>query len=335
MNDLPNHLFNEGLISQQSKDKLEEESKKPLLFPLHWEVQTLLYIGVLLLTTGLGLLIYDHLDTLGHQFVLILIAAICAGCFFYCFKHQKAFSWHKVDSPNPYFDYILLLGALSLVSFIGYLQFAYNVFGTNYGLASFIPMAMLFYLAYRFDHLGILGLAIANFAVWMGVSLSPRSLLMFSFAESQPVIYTYVFFGSILLAAGLLTGKLQFKPHFKFSYQHYGIHVTYAALLTGLFNNFEEPQFWLWALVIVGLSFYIYRDAFQQRSFYFAVLMALYSYVALSTVVIKSLVWAAGLETIAVLFMYFIGSGTGFILLLIKLNRKFKTHDSLQQNLAV
>jgi len=52
-----------------------------------------------------------------------------------------------------------------LASFIGYLQYQYSAFGTHYGMATLIPMLALFLIAYYFDHLGILSLAIANLAV--------------------------------------------------------------------------------------------------------------------------------------------------------------------------
>ncbi|MDQ6764326.1 MAG: hypothetical protein M3015_17115 [Bacteroidota bacterium] len=64
------------------------------------------------------------------------------------------------------FDYILLFGCLSLLTFVGYLQFEYNVFGNKWGLATFIPMVVLFMAAYYFDHLGVLILAIVNLAAW-------------------------------------------------------------------------------------------------------------------------------------------------------------------------
>src|ERR1700754_4252062 len=198
MTDLYKNLHDEGLISDESFSKIKLNQEELKLFSVHWELKTLLYLGVLLLTTGLGLLIYENIDTIGHQFVLMLIAAICVGCFIYCFRTCLPFSKDKVKSPNTAFDYVLLLGSISFLTFVGYLQFAYKVFGTNYGLATLIPMLVLFFVAYYFDHLGILNMAIANLAIWMGVSVTPKQLLLNSDFDSETIIYTYLILGILL-----------------------------------------------------------------------------------------------------------------------------------------
>ena len=78
MDPLFENLHADGLISDESFEKIKQKSD---LFSVHWEVKTLLYLGVLLLTSGLGLLIYENIDTIGHKVVLGLIALICTGCF--------------------------------------------------------------------------------------------------------------------------------------------------------------------------------------------------------------------------------------------------------------
>src|SRR5258708_27887814 len=160
----------EGLISDATLQRVEAVESRSL-FSLFWELRTLLYLGVLLLTSGLGILVYKHIDTIGHQAVLAFIAAVTAGCFFYCLRKKAPFNWEYTPAPTSTFDYILLLGCLSLLIFLGYLQYAYGVFGDAYGLATFIPMVILFVTAYFFDHGGVLSLAITNLAAWAGISI--------------------------------------------------------------------------------------------------------------------------------------------------------------------
>ena len=119
MDHLYENLHTDGLISDESFEKIKQKQD---LFSVHWEVKTLLYLGVLLLTTGLGILIYENIDTIGHKVVLALIALICTGCFVYCFKTTLPFSSGKVKSPNTSFDYILLLGSISFLTFIKILK---------------------------------------------------------------------------------------------------------------------------------------------------------------------------------------------------------------------
>jgi hypothetical protein len=281
-------------------------------------------VGVLLLTGGLGLLIYENIDTIGHEFVLMLIGAICLGCFYYCFKNKLPFSKEKVLSPNSFFDYILLLACTSLLIFTGYLQFEYKVFGTNYGMATLIPMLVLFFVAYYFDHQGILSMAIANLAVWMGVSVTPKQLLLNSDFDSQTIIYTYLVLGAMLIAGAYASQYFNYKKHFKFSYQHYGIHVAYIALLAGYFHYYDSIIAAGWMLGILLLSFLMYTDAFKNKSFYFLLLVVLYSYIAVSSLVIRAFIGVGDIGAVYLVLLYFIGSGVGLILLLINLNKKLK-----------
>ena len=126
----------EGLLSQGSLENVRTQVRGQL-FSIHYELKTLLYLGVLLLSSGLGILIYKNIDTIGHQVVIGLIMLVSAGCFTYCLKRKRPFSPLKVEAPNPFFDYILLLGCLTFVTLVGYTQVQYTLFGERYGLAFF------------------------------------------------------------------------------------------------------------------------------------------------------------------------------------------------------
>jgi len=317
-------LFEDGLISQESLQKVEQRFKNPLL-SVHWELKTLLYLGVLLLSTGLGILIYKNIDTIGHQAILSFIALISIGSFTWCFRKAKPFARHKVNSPGAVFDYVLLLGCLSMLSFLGYLQFQYEVFGTNYGLATLLPMLVLFYIAYRFDHLGVLGLAITNLGLWMGITADPYQLLSGNLGHIN-VIVTALALGLILLLTGYLSERYRFKSHFKFNYQHFGLNISFIALIAGyLFDDYPLIRL-LWAISIFVLASILFRDAYKNKSFYFLVLILLYVYAAVSIMVFPVLIRA----DIVVCFMYFIISAVCMIVILTKLNKTLKGDAHLQ-----
>ncbi|GAB3937690.1 DUF2157 domain-containing protein [Mucilaginibacter myungsuensis] len=322
--ELYQNLHVECLISDASLARIQAKANKPRLFSVHWEVKTLLYIGILALTGGLGLLVYEHIDTIGHQAILLFIALICVGSFAYGYKKRKPFSAELVKAPNPAFDYVILLGSISMLTFLGYLQYQYNFFGTNYGLATFIPMLALFFIAYRFDHLGILSMAIANLALWMGVSVTPKKLLLNADFDNLTIIYTYLVLGCSLLALSIATQRYNFKKHFKFSYQHYGIHVCYVALLAGYFHNYDSWLAFAFVLGVGVLSVIMYLDAFRHRSFYFILIVLLYSYVMISSLMVRLTFSVGDGALIFFLLMYFVGSAIGFIFLLMDINKKLK-----------
>jgi hypothetical protein len=327
-NNVYKKLHSEGYFSDNSYSKVSQKHINQL-FSVHWELKTLLYLGVMLLSGGLGVLIYKNIDTIGHQAVLAFIAIISIGCYIYCFKKKLPFSWGKVKAPNTGFDYVLLLGSISTVTFVGYLQYQYQVFGLNYGMATFIPMLALFFIAYYFDHLGILSMAIASLALWMGVSVTPKTLLAYGTFNNNQIILTYAGFGLILLIFSYLTKRFNIKKHFKFSYHHYGVHVTFIALLAGYFEYYETAASLLWLVPFFGLAVYIYFDAYRERLFYFILLSILYSYFALACLITRMLYNALKYDAIYLLLMYFIASAIGLIFLLININKKLKHDDHI------
>ena len=189
-------------------------------------------------------------------------------------------------------------------------------------MATFIPMLALFFIAYYFDHIGILTLAIVNLGLWMGVSVTPKELLLHTDWDNQTIIYTYLLFSCLLIVTGFATQKISFKKHFKFTYQHYGVHVGFITLLAGYFYYYNSAWAILWMLAVLAFAFFIYTDASKSKSFYFLLLAILYSYVALSSLVVRALIYPESGDLIAFVFLYFIASGVGLVLSLIKLNKK-------------
>ncbi|SFW80014.1 DUF2157 domain-containing protein [Chitinophaga sancti] len=326
-------LEQDGLISPGSMSNIHAATGKKL-FSLHWELKTILYLGVLLLSGGLGVLVYKNIDTIGHQVILLAIALACAGCFYYCFRQKLPFSWGKVEAPNPFFDYVLLLGCLLLITFITYLQAVYGVFKWHYGTATFIPLIVLFFSAYYFDHLGVLSLAITNLAAWLGVNVSPLTFLEGSMFITMHLIITGLLLGGALLLVDYLTHYLRKKPHFGFTYRNFGMHLLLLACVTAMFKSSDgyrmedNASYLIWFALQAGISYYLYREALKHHSFYFLLMIALYAYVGLSYVVVRLLILTENEGGIYAGILYFIASAIGLIIFLVNANKKIK-HDSL------
>lgn len=328
--DLPllNKLRNEGLISAESFEKTKERSGNKLL-SIHWELKTLLYLDVMLLAGGLGILVYKNIDSIGHQAILLFIALVCIASFVFCFKYKLPFSVHKTPSPNSFFDYVLLLGCLMLITFIAYLQFQYNVFGSRYGMASFVPMIVLFFTAYYFDHLGILSMAITNLAAWLGFTVTPLGLLRENDFNSDTLIYTGIALGILLLVMAFITDKKGLKKHFAFTYNNFGLNVFFISCLAAIFSF--DASYLLWFFILSGGAFYIYKKAFFEKSFYFLLMCTIYSYIAISSVVVRLLIMSSSLDEgmIYIGLLYFIISAIVLAFFLIKSNKKLKANDSI------
>ncbi|MEP7279280.1 MAG: DUF2157 domain-containing protein [Bacteroidota bacterium] len=314
-------LHAEGLISDASLDRIKATGSNRL-FSVHWELRTILYLGILLLSGGLGVLVYKNIDTIGHTAILVFIALVSAGGFTWCFTKKLPFSTARVPAPDAFFDYILLMACLSFVTLIGYLQYQYHFFGERFGLASFIPMAVLFFCAYFFDHLGILGLAITGFCAWAGISVTPTRILLHNDFSSITLIVTGLAVGVALIATGLLTRMRRIKEHFAFSYTNFGMHILFISLLAEMFSF--ENAYLLWFVLLLAVAFYFYREALRTKSFYILLVLTLYAYIGLSYTVIRLLTWHSDMGGVYLSFLYFIGTAIGLIFFLINMNKKIK-----------
>jgi len=317
-------LHADGKLSAGSLSNIKKQEKEKL-FSLHQELKTILYLGIFMLTTGLGLLVYKNIDTIGHQVIVIIIAAITIGCFFYCSKQKLPFSTSKVEAPNSFFDYILLLGCLCLIILIGYLQFQYNLFGNRYGLAAFIPMVILFFAAYYYDHLGVLAMAITNLASWAGIAVTPMRLLKDNDFNNVTIIYTALLLGLVLLLAGYAATKKNIKLHFAFTYSNFGAHLLFISCLAGLFHF--DTIYLLWFLLLLALGYFFYIKALREKSFYYLLIMSLYEYTGAGYVLIRLVFKNFQMDTggVYITLLYFIFSAIGIVLFLISMNKKIKT----------
>src|SRR5579863_3160351 len=125
--DTPRELLEKGLITQDQFEKIDPIVSGKIV-SVFYELRTLLYLGVMLFTTGAGILIYQNIGSLGHIAAIIALTIVMIGCFWYVVKNEAGYSHNQCQSPTPYYDYILLLGSLLFISIQGYIEFKYNAF---------------------------------------------------------------------------------------------------------------------------------------------------------------------------------------------------------------
>ena len=310
-------LTDKQIVTPEQAGKIDR-FEKTAPFSLHWELKTLLYLGVLLLNVGLGVLIYEHIDTLGHTVPLIMIGLVCAGCFYYVIRYRKPFSNGEVESATPYYDYVLLLGCLSFLLLEGYWQYQYRIFGERYGLATFIPMVLFFVLAYLFDNRGVLSLAITALASWLGITVTPQELLSRNDFNSATIIQTGVFLGVLLAAIVFTSERRDFKRHFSMTYLNFSVHLLMVSCLSGIITLDN----WLVYVPLLALSVGSYLWLARQRqSFYLLVVAVVYAYIGLSYLFMKTfprLILEAYL-------LYYLFSGAAVVVMLINHKKILKT----------
>ena len=317
-------LFERGFITEETLHNIvSKEKNKPV--PLHTELKLLMYAGIILLTTGLGILIYKNIDSIGHLAIVIAISIATVSCFLFCYSKALAFSKNKLTQTNVIKDYTLLLGCLLMLILTGYLQFQYQLFGERWGMATFIPMIILFVAAYYFDHLGVLSMGIVNLAAWAGISVTPRHLLRNNDFNNSTLIYTATVLGLFLLFAGYISLKKNIKAHFEFTYKNFGIHILFIAAIAGIIH-FSQYEL-LWLIFLAGISFWQFLIAIKEKSFYFLIMVYLYFYFGVSYVVVKWLFLSyQGEFSLYTLFLYFIITAGLSVVLLMRYHKILKQH---------
>lgn len=303
-------LQTQGLLNDAEKQNVSVHlAERP--FSIHWELKTILYLGVMLLSAGLGLLIYINIDTIGHQSIVGAIALACLGCFGYCVKNILPFSRLEVKNDHPFYDYVLLLGCLLFVTLEGYLQFQYNIFGEKYGLVTIIPAIVYLALAYRFDHRGILSMGITGLAAWLGIAVKPLDFFGQNFT-SEELIISALILGLVLSLVAYLSVKFDFKKHFSFTFLNFGAQLVFVTSLTAIFTfDFKFIFYLILAAACTGAYFY----AVAQKSFYFLLLAVVYGYVGLTFMIFNFLFSLGSFDDSIIILslMYFMASCGGIV----------------------
>lgn len=308
-------LYQDGIVTIEELQRIEQyEDTKP--FSIHWELRLLLYIGILLLTSGIGILVYLNIDTIGHQTILAAIAVAIGACFYYLFRNRQLYSDGEVKNISPLFDYIALLGCLLSATFVGYLQFAYRLFGNQLWLATGLPAALFLYCAYRFDHKGLLALGITGIAGTAGLSITPRQLLNYNNFTDSGVLFTALALGVLLIVTARYSDQRGIKRHFSFSYHNFAATLLFVSCLAFLFYY---PYKFISFLLLAGLCFYFIKYAIAQQSFLFLLYAAIYTYIGVTYLVFSVLLnnnYGEGAMMISML--YIILSCVGVIFFFVK-----------------
>lgn len=274
---------------------------------------------MLLFTTGVGILVYQNIGDLGHQLIIGLLIVITAACFIYVFRAGPDYSNGVTPGPTPYFDYVVLLGSLLFISVQGYLQFQYELLTENLGYSTLITALFFFFVAYRFDHIGVLSLAITALASFWSISLSPQKWYSGNFFTGSHLYTTAIIFGAALAAVGLLLDWKKIKTHFTFTYLNFATLTFFAGAIAAMFLN--ENYFLFVLLIFAGCAFSYYQ-ARQRRSFLLLLYAFLAGYIALTyllaeTILSEPMIW----------FLYFIFSCGGFILFIIRYRKLFSRSE--------
>ena len=277
-------LFEKAILSPEQYESLKnEEQTRPI--SIHWEIHLFLLAGISFLSAGLGILVYKNIDTIGHQAIIGLIALATIACGWYVYQKRQPFLMSGTQKAQLVPDNILLLGCSLFLILEGYLQYQYQIFGTRYGIATLIPAILFFFCAYRFDHIGVLTMAMTAFVSWTGLTVTPLSIFNENVFQYQPLlIHTGIVVGIFLVVVGLLLNYRNIKPHFTFSYLNFGFNLAAIAALYGAFE-INQTLYCLICLFLCACAIFYAR---REHSYFFLLAGTIYGYIAFTTLIAKA-----------------------------------------------
>jgi hypothetical protein len=299
-------------------DKIKSNTPKPL-FAIYYYLQLFLFAGVTCIASGLSMLLYQHIDDIGHTALIILTWVLCFISYGFCWIKRMPFNKKRqVIHPLIYFDYILLFGALLLTGAFAYTQYQMGWLGSNWSATILLPCLILFISAYFFDQTTLLTMAIVLLGSWLGLQVAPYQLIADGQFSQLNAVIAALLLGLFLIGIFFLTQQLQIKLHFEFTYINFALHILFIATINALF--FIKPELIWWLLGALFTAIVIWY-AFYKSSFYFLLCGFIYGYFFLSYAVVRlCFIITDSSLSIYLLLIYFIASG----IMLISYLRKFK-----------
>ncbi|TDP03398.1 DUF2157 domain-containing protein [Flavobacterium sp. 245] len=315
-------LFDENLITENQYQEIIAY-RRLNIFSLNAELKLFLYLSVLLFTSGIGILIYKNIDSIGHVAILSLLLLVIAVCFYYCFKNAKGFQKTETTFDHPVLEYLVLAANILTCIFIGYLQFQYKPFGDHYGLATLVPTIVSFFCAYYFDNKSVLTIAVTGLAAYVGLSVTPQDLLKNNdFYASESLSYSAVMLGVLLVLWTIYSNRISLKTHFSLIFLTFALHITSIAAISNLLH-YDSLIWMIFTVVLAGSTFYFYKISYQFKAMSLYIFMIVYAYIGANIFLFRifedvdfSNIWEL---FIFLLPAYFIGS----IVMFIKLIKNF------------
>jgi len=255
-------LVADGIVPASAAPHLSRLAAGQLV-SVHRELRLLLYLGVLVFTTGVGLFLKDNLARIGPLTIMVALAALALGALAWVARVAPPFSWQQVPSPNLAFDYVLLLAILLVSADLGYGEHVFDPLGVHAALPFLVMSALTAVAAGRFDSRVAFSFALTSFAAWRGVSLAQAGRELLSSA-GVVVRLNALGCGALFVVLGWILARSGRKPHFEPVAAHLGWLLILCALASGL-----ESLLWATALLAVGTALAV-TSYFSRRYAFFA-----------------------------------------------------------------
>ena len=320
-------LSDKGLLSNEQQTSIRDYFSLGI-FSVRNELLFLMYLSVLLFTSGVGVLIYKNIDTIGHSIILLILFALIVGCYYFCFKKSNGFTTQDVDFDNPIYNYLVLLATILSCTFMGYMQYQYHIFGKQFEISILISSFIALGTAYYFNNKSALSIGLTALATSLGITLTPQTLIDNDVYWNQNLSFYGLILSLMIVLWAIYSQKINLKKHFDLVMITFALHLVSICCIAGLINDY----WFVFIFVLAGSTYYFYKTSFEIPAISIYVFSLLYAYIGFN-IFMGRLIGNIDFSDISELLFfllpfYFLGS----IVLFIKAIKNFnkKTNDILQ-----
>jgi hypothetical protein len=267
-------LARDGLLAPEQA-RLFGRVARGELVSLSIALQALLYLGIVAVTTGVGLLLRDRIADLGPITIALSVGLVASLCLGWVAHRSPPFSTTEVASPSFAFDYVLTLGALLAAADLAFIEARFSALGDLWAFHLLLVSTFYAALAFRFDSRTLFALSLTTFAAWRGVAATSLERTIFGlFNDTDAVRLNTLVCGIAFAILGREFARRRVKAHFEPTATHLGWLLILQAVAWGIDRGPTATLHRLALLVIGGgLAWFSWRSG-RFALFVFGVLAA-------------------------------------------------------------
>jgi hypothetical protein len=247
------------------------------VFSLFEELRAALYAAVVLVVTGVGILLKEHLDRIGPLTLILVLALGAVACYFPAIRAQS----HGAPRSTGV-DYLLLLGALIVSADFGYAESQFHWVGASWSRYLIFLAALHAYTAYALNSRLVLSVALATLAAWFGIERGP-AMLAGSHSTSTEIGVRALLCATAILGWRAIDQRVN-AARFREVFEHFAANLAFCGALSWCA---DERLRVVGVLVLLLLSAVAIHKALRSGTMSFAVYGVGYAALGLSLVTVQ------------------------------------------------
>jgi hypothetical protein len=258
-------LRNGGALDEATAQALIAEERREI-FSIRPELRILTWLGVLAITTGLGVVLSKHIDQIGPAAIAVGLALVAAAGYGFAW-------WKRGRKVSLADDYVLLLASLIFSADVGYIEHTFHVLGSAWPRHLLLLAIVHAFVAYVFESRLVLSTSISALAAYLGIERNADSLFG-ARAATETAIRSF-FLAAILFVWREVDRRTRAATPFSELFAHAATNLAFWGALLLTFSRDTAVIGGLLALVLAAISIghglNIHSEAFVMYGYVYGI----------------------------------------------------------------